>query len=78
LVNRALIFTEMAHLIRSSIAIYEAKTRDKNDRRKFVAKAVFSYFERDTHHEYRKSFTAPPNTPENKFWDIAPRIIITV
>jgi hypothetical protein len=66
----------MAHLIRSHIAKYTAKTRDFQDRRKLVARVVFAYYERDTHHEYRKSFTAPANTPESKFWDIAPRIII--
>jgi hypothetical protein len=66
----------MSHLIRQSLEIYNPNKRDHSDRRKKVAYAVFSYYDRDTNHEYRKSFTAPVNTPENKFWDIAPRIII--
>jgi hypothetical protein len=68
----------MSHLIRKSLEKYDHSRRDSKDRRKKVAWAVFSYYERDTGQEYRKSFTAPADTPESKFWDIAPRIIINV
>lgn len=67
----------MGHLMRNYLEKYDPSRRDSADRRKKVAWAVFSYIERDTSHEYRKAFTAPANTPEMKFWDIAPRIIIT-
>jgi hypothetical protein len=62
-------------LIRKHLEKYEHSRRNIADRRKKVAWAVFSYVEIDTGYEYRKSFTAPANTPEMKFWDIAPQTI---
>lgn len=62
-------------LYRHEMEKFCTRERDMKDRRKFVARAVFSYFDRETGHEYRKSFTAPAGTPEMKFWDIAPKTI---
>ena len=65
-------------LQRNYLEIYNPCKRDIKDQRKKVSFAVFSYIDRDTKYEYRKSFTAPPNTPEADFWAIAPRIIINL
>ena len=65
----------MKTLIRQSLIKYEDNKRDNKDRRKKVSFAVFSYIDMDTNFEYRKAFTAPINTPELKFWDIAPKTI---
>lgn len=65
-------------LQREYLVKYWDKTPDINDRRKNVAKAVFSYIDRDTRNEYRRAFTAPAGTPENDFFDIAPKIIINL
>ena len=59
---------------RGRIAKYYAKTRDTNDRRKKVARAVFSYYDANGL-EYRKSFTLPVNTRKEAFYDIAPEVI---
>lgn len=60
---------------RKHLEQYNPNKPDANHRRKRTAYAVFSYIEQDTHHEYRKAFTAPANTPEREFWQIAPETI---
>jgi hypothetical protein len=61
-------------ITRLHLEIYNPETRDINDRRRKISKAVFSYIS-ENGDEFRKSFTDKPNTPELKFWDIAPKII---
>lgn len=61
-------------LYRHQLEIYHPDTKDIRDNRKKIAIAVFSYFDEDNI-EYRKKFTGLKNTPELKFWDIAPKII---
>lgn len=61
-------------LRRNKLEKFSERQRDISDRRKFVAKAVFSYIG-DDGHEYRKAFTAPVGTHESKFWDFAPHYI---
>lgn len=62
------------YLVRSHVAKYIAKKRDESDRRRMVAWCCFAYYGSDGF-EYRKSFVAPANTPETKFWNIAPEVI---
>lgn len=61
-------------LERHQLETYNPETRDFKDRRRIVARAVFSYLD-ENGNEYRKSFTAQPNTPETEFWNIAPKSI---
>lgn len=61
-------------ITRHSLVKYHENTRDINDRRRKIAKAVFSYYDKNGI-EYRKSFTLPAFTHENKFWEIAPEVI---
>lgn len=61
-------------LRRGKLVKYFAKTRDLNDRRRVVSKAVFSYYDTNGA-EYRKSFTSKPFTPENNFMGLAPEVI---
>ncbi len=53
---------------------FEDNVRDNQDRRKKVTKAVFSYFAPNGD-EYRRAFTAPPHTPEQEMWNLAPKQI---
>ena len=63
-------------ITRHQLKSYKAATRDyKNDARKKVAWAVFSYFDNEGN-EYRKAFTAPALTHKNEFWNIAPKTIV--
>ena len=62
----------LAH--RHRMEIYNPDKRDTKDRRTKVAFAVFSYIT-DDGIEYRKGFTAPKNTHEMEFWNIAPKTI---
>lgn len=59
---------------RKQLEIYIDCKRDIMDKRRKVSFAVFSYIG-DDGHEYRKSFTAPPFTPENDFFNLAPKQI---
>jgi len=61
--------------IRNEMIKFDSNKRSALDRRKKVSWAVFSYIDEATGDEYRKSFEAPVNTPENKFWEIAPKTI---
>jgi hypothetical protein len=65
------------YLRRGHIVKYYAKQRDINDQRRKVAKAIFAYYGSDGF-EYRKSFIAPVNTPENEFYRIAPETIASI
>jgi hypothetical protein len=62
-------------LERKQLEKYNPCQRSIIDKRRKEAKAVFSYIDPESGHEYRKSFTAQPNTPEIIFWDIAPKTI---
>ena len=62
-------------LIRNKLETYIDSKRDTKDKRKKVAWAVFSYINKDNGDEHRISFTAKVNTPETKFWNIAPKKI---
>lgn len=62
-------------LMRNKLEIFEDSHRDNADKRKKLAWAVFSYIDKTTKEEYRKSFTAKTGTTENEFWNIAPKII---
>jgi len=59
-------------LTRHQLEIYDPDTRDYKDWHKKIARAVFSYFDKNGI-ECHKSFTAPQNTPECNFWHIAPK-----
>ena len=61
-------------LFRNKLEKYHPDARDIQDNRKKISYAVFSYFD-ENNIEYRKKFIQPKNTPEMKFWDIAPKII---
>jgi hypothetical protein len=61
-------------LRRNFLEKYEANRRAIKDRRKRIAWAVFSYLD-ENNVEYRKAFEAPAGTPENDFWDIAPKFL---
>jgi hypothetical protein len=62
-------------LFRGSLEQYNEKRKDVKDKRKYVAWAVFSYFD-EKGIEYRKSFTAKVLTSELEFFSIAPEIIV--
>jgi hypothetical protein len=64
-------------LIRNKLEKFDSNRKDVKDRRKKVTWAVFSYIDEKTGYEYRKSFTAKPNTPETEMWKIAPKTIIS-
>jgi hypothetical protein len=61
-------------LKRHELETFDHSTTDFHDRRKKVARAVFSYKD-PSGVEYRKAFTAPARTPETEFWNIAPKTI---
>ena len=61
-------------LTRYQLEHYDPNKRSVKDRRKRCAWAVFSYLARDGT-EFRKAFTAPPNTPEEWFLGLAPETI---
>lgn len=61
-------------IYRKYLEKYDPNKRDNFDRRKKFAEAVFSYFT-ENGIEYRKKFQLPVNTPENEFWNIAPKIM---
>ncbi len=61
-------------LTRGKLVKFFPKTRDMADRRRFVAKAVFSYFDINGI-EYRKSFTGKPLSHESFFMQTAPEVI---
>jgi len=59
---------------RHNLEKFNENTRDVKDKRKKVSYAVFSYIS-ENGVEYRKLFTMPAFTHENKFFDVAPLII---
>ena len=62
-------------LTRGKLEKYDENWRDSyHDRRKKVARAIFSYYSEDGI-EYRKVFCAEPFTPENMFWNLAPEVL---
>ncbi len=61
-------------LVRNHLEIFDPKRKSKADRTRYVAWAVFSYIGAKNE-EYRKSFEAPVETPEEDFWKIAPKVI---
>lgn len=61
-------------LVRKHLEKFDPKKKSKADRTRYVAWAVFSYVGPDNE-EYRKSFEAPVETPEQDFWKIAPKVI---
>lgn len=63
-------------LFRHSLEIYNENKKDVFDNRKKFAEAIFSYFD-ENGNEYRKKFQLPAFTPENEFFNIAPKEIIT-
>ena len=62
----------MKTLIKNKLEKYNPNKRDTHDMRKKITWAVFSYTEEGTGHEYRKTFTAKPWTPEVIMWNLAP------
>ncbi len=64
-------------LQRHRLEKYNPCKRDIKDSRKKIAWAVFSYLD-ENGVEYRRSYTAPCNTPENYFWGKAPKQITTL
>ena len=58
-------------LQRKYLEKYNPCTRDIQDQRKKISKAVFSYTD-DNNNEYRKSFKDIPYKSEQYFWSIAP------
>ena len=64
----------MITIYRKHLEMYNPETRDIQDNRKKISKAVFSYYD-DNNNEYRKSFTGPVNMPEAEYWNIAPKTI---
>lgn len=66
----------MKTLVKNKLEKFDCKKRSTKDKRKKVAWAVFSYFDRNNPaHEYRKSFEAPLGTSESEFWEISPNTI---
>ena len=61
-------------IYRKYLERYNPDKKDIQDNRKKISFAVFSYYS-ETGEEYRKSFKATKNTPENYFWDIAPKVM---
>ena len=59
---------------RKYLVKFDENKRDVFDQRKKFAEAIFSYFT-ETGIEYRKKYQAESYTPENKFFDIAPKEI---
>lgn len=57
-------------LTRGPRRIYQERRRDPMDGRRFVAWAVYSYYD-DAGIEYRRSFTARPETSPETFDGIA-------
>jgi hypothetical protein len=62
-------------LTRNHLEIYNPCQKDNNDRRKKITKAVFSYFD-EQGVEYRRGFTAKPNTSEINMWLLAPEKLV--
>ena len=60
---------------RHQLEKYDPCKRDPDDKRKFIAWAVFSYIDTDTGDEYRKSFKSKANTPEMTFWKMSPEVL---
>jgi len=61
-------------LYRKELVKYYGNCKDNWDKRKKHSVAIFSYIDKQGI-EYRKGFYSEKNTPENNFWNIAPKII---
>lgn len=59
-------------LYRHHLEKYNPETRDIQDNRRKISKAVFSYLS-ETGEEHRKAFIDKPYTSEMIFWNIAPK-----
>jgi len=59
---------------RHQLETYHPYTRDFYDRRRYVARAVFSYIA-ENGDEYRRSYTWIPYTDERCFWALSAKEI---
>ena len=59
-------------IYRKYLVKYCENKKDVFDNRKKFAEAIFSYFD-DQGNEYRKKFQLPAYSPENEYWNIAPK-----